>query len=57
MTMPRLYFDVWEGATFIQAEEGLEFDSLDVAEYQAARMAAEIGQDRLPKGEDRLVTV
>jgi hypothetical protein len=55
--MPRFYFDVREGATFIPDEEGLEFESLDLAEYQAAHAAAEMGRDRLPKGEDRHVTV
>jgi hypothetical protein len=54
--MPRFYFDVREGATFIPDEEGLEFESLD-AEYEAARTAAEIGRDRLPKGEIRDVTI
>jgi hypothetical protein len=55
--MPRFYFDVREGATFIPDEEGLEFESLDAAEYEAARTAAEIGRDRLPKGEIRDVTI
>jgi hypothetical protein len=36
---------------------GLEFDSVDAAEYEAARGAAEIGRDRLPKGDAREVTV
>jgi uncharacterized protein DUF6894 len=57
MTMPRFYFDVREGATFIPDEDGLEFDSFDVAEYQAAHAAAEIGRDRLPKGDTRDVTI
>ena len=55
--MPRFYFDVREGARFIPDEEGVEFDSLDVAEYEAARAAAEMGRDRLPKGDAREVTV
>ena len=55
--MPRFYFDVREGAQFIPDDEGLEFDSLDAAEYEAARTAAEIGRDRLPKGDTRAVTV
>jgi hypothetical protein len=44
--------DVWEGAKFIPDEEGLE-----VAEYEAARAAAEISRDRLPKGDAREVRV
>ncbi len=55
--MPQFYFDVREGQKFIPDEEGLEFDSFDAAEYEAARTAAEIGRDRLPKGDAREVTV
>ena len=55
--MPHFYFDVREGAQFIPDDEGLEFDTLDAAEYEAARTAAEIGRDRLPKGGAREVTV
>ena len=55
--MPRFYFDVREGARFIPDEEGLELDSLDAAEVAAAEGAAEIGRDRLPKGDTRDVTV
>lgn len=55
--MPRYYFDVREGARFTPDEEGLEFDSLDAAEHEAACAAAEIGRDRLPKGDTRMVTV
>ncbi len=36
---------------------GLEFDSLDAAELEAACTAAEIGRDLLPKGDAREVTV
>jgi hypothetical protein len=55
--VPRFYFDVREGEKFIPDEKGLEFDSLDAAEHEAARAAAEIGRDRLPKGDVREVTV
>ncbi len=55
--MPRFYFDVREGEKFIPDEEGLEFDTLDAAEREAATAAAEIGRDRLPKGDARQVTV
>jgi hypothetical protein len=51
--VPRFYFDVREGAQFIPDDEGLEFDSLDDAEREAAITAAEIGRDRLPKGDAR----
>ena len=55
--MPRSYFDVREGASFIPDEDGLEFASLDAAEHEAACTAAEIGRDRLPTGDAREVTV
>ena len=55
--MPRFYFGVREGARFIPDETGLEFDSLDAAEREAASAAAEIGRDRLPNGDAREVTV
>ncbi len=55
--MPRFYFDVREGAGFSPDSAGLEFDSLDAAEQEAARVAAEISRDKLPKGGAREVTV
>jgi hypothetical protein len=55
--MPRFYFDVREGTRFVPDDEGLEFDSLEAAEREAATTAAEIGRDRLPKGDARKVTV
>ena len=55
--MPCFYFDVREGSKFTPDHGGLEFDSLDAAERAAAELAAEIGRDRLPKGEARAVMV
>jgi hypothetical protein len=55
--MPRFYFDVREGPQFTPDNEGLEFNSLDAAEYEAARAAAEIGREDLPKGKASEVTV
>jgi hypothetical protein len=55
--VPRFYFDIREGARFIPDETGLEFDSLDAAEREAASAAAEIGRDRLPTGDAREITV
>jgi hypothetical protein len=42
--MPRYYFDIREGTKFIPDESGEEFDSLDGAEFMAARTAAEVGR-------------
>jgi hypothetical protein len=55
--MPRFYFDVREGERFIPDDEGLEFDSLNAAEHEAASTAAEIGRNLLPKGDAREVTI
>jgi hypothetical protein len=55
--LPRFYFGVREGANFTPDEQGLEFTSLDAAEHEAAvAAAAEIGRERLPKGDVREVT-
>jgi hypothetical protein len=55
--VPRFYFDVRDGAPFVPDDQGLEFDSLDAAQRAATMAAAEIGRDRLPKGDAREVTV
>jgi hypothetical protein len=55
--MPRFYFDVREGSRFMSDDDGLEFDELDQAEREAATAAAEIGRDRLPRGDAREVTI
>ena len=55
--MSRYYFDIREGARFVPDEEGMEFESLDAAEREAAEAAAEIGRDRLPKGDAQEVTI
>jgi hypothetical protein len=55
--MPRFYFGVREGTRFVPDDQGLEFDSLDAAEHEAATAAAEIGRDRLPKGDAREITI
>ena len=53
----RFYFDVREGSRFIPDDKGLEFDSLDAAEREAAEAAAAIGRDLLHKGSAPDVTV
>jgi hypothetical protein len=47
----RYYFDLYEGMKLMRDEEGSEFDSLDAAIQGAARSAAEIGTNRLVKGD------
>jgi len=55
--VPRFYFDVREGTRFIPDEVGVELDSLEAAEREAATAAAEMGRDRLPKGDSCVVTI
>ncbi|WP_457092814.1 DUF6894 family protein [Microvirga sp. P5_D2] len=49
--MALYYFDVQTGTDLLRDDEGAEFDSLDVAIRGAARSAAEIGTDRLTRGD------
>jgi hypothetical protein len=53
----RSYFDVLDGDGSTCDDTGLEFESLDAAEYMAAQAAAEIGRDRLSAGDAREVTI
>jgi hypothetical protein len=55
--MARFFFDIREGCRFISDEEGLEFSDIAAAEYEAARAAADIGRDLLPKGDLRTIVV
>jgi hypothetical protein len=47
--VPRYYFDVSVGDDFTRDDVGFEYENLAVAEAEAARAAAEISQDALPK--------
>lgn len=55
--MPRFYFDVREGPTFIEDDDGIEFPNLDKAEQEAIHAVVSIGKDRLQRGDTRDVTV
>jgi hypothetical protein len=57
LTVPQFYFDVREGDHLISDHEGIGLDSLDDAEEKAVYAAAQIGQDRLPRGEVHQVAV
>jgi hypothetical protein len=49
--MARYYLDIHHGTDLLQDDEGTESDSLDAAIQGAARSAAEIGQNRLARGD------
>ncbi|WP_201842645.1 DUF6894 family protein [Microvirga zambiensis] len=55
--MARYYFDVRNGKPPVRDDEGAEFDSLDAAVQAAARSAAEIGTNRLAKGDTSDVVI
>jgi predicted regulator of Ras-like GTPase activity (Roadblock/LC7/MglB family) len=53
----RFYFDVRDDGTIIPDDEGSEFESLEAAVHAAACATAEIGTDRLAKGDTRDVVI
>ncbi len=55
--MPRYYFDILNGTDSVHDDEGTEFDSLDAAVHAAKRSAAEIGTNRLAKGDTSDVVI
>jgi hypothetical protein len=55
--LARYYFDIQNRAQVVPDDEGTEFDSLDAAVHGAARSAAEIGTDRLVKGDTSDVVI
>ncbi len=55
--MVRYYFDIHDGAHSLRDDEGSDFHSLDDAVQAATRSAAEIGTDRLAKGDTSDVVI
>jgi hypothetical protein len=55
--VPRYYFDILNGTDSVHDDEGTEFDSLDAAVHAATRSAAEIGTNRLAKGDTSDVVI
>jgi hypothetical protein len=47
--LPRFYFDVREGARVSRDDIGRDLESLDVAEGEAIRAAADISHESLPR--------
>ncbi len=47
----RYYFDIHDGEQLVRDDEGSEFDSLEAAVQGVTRSAAEIGTNRLAKGD------
>jgi len=55
--MPRFYFDIRAGSSFVPDCEAIEFPDLDTAEREAVKAAADIARGWLPKGDARKVTI
>jgi hypothetical protein len=53
----RYYFDIQNGAQSVRDDDGAEFDILDAAVQAATRSAAEIGTNRLERGDTRDVVI
>jgi hypothetical protein len=53
----RYYFDVQNGKPLVRDDEGTEFDSLEAAVHAAAGSVAEIGTNRLAKGDTSDVVI
>jgi hypothetical protein len=53
----RYYFDIHDGAHSVRDDEGSDFRSLGAAVPAATRSAAEIGTDRLAKGDTSDVVI
>lgn len=54
---PRFYFDTRKGPRFTPDEEGMEFPNLDAGDQEAAIAAAEMGRDRLLRGDVRNINI
>ena len=55
--MARYFFDIQDGAQSVHDEDGSDCDSSEAACTAAARVAAELGQDRVAKGDTSAVVV
>jgi hypothetical protein len=55
--MPRYYFDVRDGDTFIRDEDGLEFLDLERAKSEAARALVDMARDVVPASRCREMAI
>ena len=49
LLMPRYYFDMLEGDDIVPDDEGLELDSLEAVQEEAARSLADMARDAIRK--------
>jgi hypothetical protein len=57
MTVPRYYFDEYDGETVTQDDEGLELDGIEAARAEARKALPDIARDVLPEDGDRRTMV
>jgi hypothetical protein len=57
ITMPRFYFGIRTGCSFVPDSEVMEFPDLDTAEREAVKAAASIAREWLPTGDARKVMI
>lgn len=55
--MPRYFFDTRDNDTFVEDDEGLEFDGLEAVKIQAAKFLADLARDVLPGSMKRVLAV
>ena len=55
--MPRYYFDIDDGETASEDDEGLELSGLAEARYRAISVLPNIAQEVLPDGDEREFSV
>jgi hypothetical protein len=55
--VPRYFFDTRDNDTFIEDDEGLEFDGLEAVKFQAAKFLADLARDVLPGSLKRMLAV
>lgn len=49
--MPRYYFDIRDGESFIQDDDGIDLPDLHKAKEQASRALADMARDAIPRRE------
>jgi hypothetical protein len=55
--MPRYYFDYRDGGTFLEDDEGLEFDGIERVRDEATRALATAARDAIPGSIRREISI
>jgi hypothetical protein len=57
VSMPRYYFDTYDGDSFVPDEEGIELESLGAAKKEAQAVLPHMAKDELPDGDQKVFVV